>query len=816
VTVVAGPLQGIRVIDATGVCGELAGRVLADLGAEVIKLEPPGGAAARFRGPFEAGREGDPEASLYWAAVALGKRSAVLDPLDPREGARLRALLRAADVLLESFTRAERARAGLEPDRLLALNPGLVCVSITPFGSDGPLADAPASELTVEAAGGLLSLQGDRDRPPIPVGFPQAWFHAGAQAAADVVIALCERLRSGRGQHIDVSAQAAVVGTLMNATGFPSAVGRNPPATCEYRTEPPPPLFPGVDLPYVVPCADGWALVGLGIPGLGERTLHALLCRAEAAGQLDPELRAADFGRFIGDTVEGKLEIPRLVRAIDAARAFLATCTKRGVQEIAVAEGILLGPIQDMRDVLGDPQLRARGYWTEIAGRTYPGAFAQASATPIGPARPAPALGEGQALIDRVRSAPVPHTGPPPGDGPFAGLKVADFSWIAVAPQITKALADHGATVVRVESETRLDITRILPPFRDDKPGINNAQFMANFNTSKLGIALNLATEGGQRVARRLADWADVVVESFTPGTMARFGLDWEALSAGRPELIMLSTSLRGDTGPERGYTGFGTHGAALAGLLGITGWPDRPPIGPWGAYTDFIAQRYGIAALAAALHHRALTGRGQRIDLSQIEAAIHFVEPLLLDCAVNGRVAGPSGHASPYACPHGVYRCAGHERYVAIAVETPVQWEALRCAAPLDEFADPALRALAARSAKRDALEARLADWCAAHDAFALAERLRRTGVPAYAVLRPTDLFEDPQLGARGFFVPIEHPVMGMTRCDGFASRFSRTPARLRSPAPLLGEHTHGVLRDLLGYSDEEITELAIAGALS
>jgi crotonobetainyl-CoA:carnitine CoA-transferase CaiB-like acyl-CoA transferase len=556
--------------------------------------------------------------------------------------------------------------------------------------------------------------------------------------------------------------------------------------------------------------------VGLGIPGLGERTLHALMSAAERAGQVPEDLRGADWSHFIADTAQGKLGIPRLNAAMEVVRAYLATQTKRQLQDFSVAERILLGPVFDLRDVLDDPQLRARGYWHELAGRRHPGAFALLSETPLCATPPAPSLGEGQAELAGARAPRVPAAGAPSGKGALAGLRVADFSWIVVAPQITRALADHGATVVRVESEAKLDVTRVLAPFRDGRPGMNNAQFMANFNTSKLGVALNLATEGGRRAARRLADWADVVVQSFTPGTMARFGLDWETLSAGRPELIMLSTSLRGETGPERSYTGFGTHGVALAGISSITGWPDGPPVGPWGAYTDFIAQRYGLAALGAALHHRALTGRGQHIDLSQIEAAIHFIEPLLLDCATSGTVPGPSGHSSLYAAPHGVYRCAGHERYVAIAVESAEHWDALRRVAPLAEFGDPSLRGLAARRAARERLESRMADWCKGEEAFELAERLRRAGVPAYAVLRPTDLYADLQLAAHGFFIPVDHPVLGPTYCDGHVTRFSRTPARFHRAAPLLGEHTQLVLSDLLGYSDAEVAELAIEGALS
>ena len=235
----------------------------------------------------------------------------------------------------------------------------------------------------------------------------------------------------------------------------------------------------------------------------------------------------------------------------------------------------------------------------------------------------------------------------------FAGLKVADFAWVGVGPMISKALADHGACVVHVESRTRVDVLRRLPPFKDGEAGLDRSQFMANFNTSKLGLTLDLATDGGLALARRLADWADVVLESFTPGTMQKFGLDYATLSRKRPELVMLSTCLRGQTGPESTYAGFGGQGAALSGLHSITGWPDREPWGPWGAYTDFINPRFGVAALSAALIHRQRTGEGQYIDLAQTEAGIRFLEPLVLDYTKNGRVAGLTGHDSAYACPH-------------------------------------------------------------------------------------------------------------------------------------------------------------------
>jgi benzylsuccinate CoA-transferase BbsF subunit len=403
-----------------------------------------------------------------------------------------------------------------------------------------------------------------------------------------------------------------------------------------------------------------------------------------------------------------------------------------------------------------------------------------------------------------------------PRERAFTGLRVADFAWVGVGPIISKALADHGATVVHVESSTAPDVLRLGPPFKDNVAGLDNGQFMANFNSSKLGIAANLNTDGGRRIARRLIAWADVVLESYTPGTMAKWGLDYGTISEGRPDLVMLSTCLRGQTGPERTYTGFGGQGAAIAGIHGLTGWPDRPPYGPWGAYTDFINPRYGVAALTSALVHRARTGQGQYIDLSQVEAGIHFIEPVILDYTVNGRVWGLQGHDSPYACPHGVFATEGRERYIAIAVDTPAHWQALRSLAPLDDFADASFDGLEARQAEKQPIEDRLRAWCRDQDGFALAERLRAAGVPAHMVLRPSDLYNDAQLAHRQFFVTLNHTNMGPTPYDGHVTRFSATPGLLSKAAPCLGEDTQVVLREFLGYSDDDIAEFAAAGALT
>ncbi|HMO55145.1 MAG TPA: CoA transferase, partial [Tepidiformaceae bacterium] len=378
------------------------------------------------------------------------------------------------------------------------------------------------------------------------------------------------------------------------------------------------------------------------------------------------------------------------------------------------------------------------------------------------------------------------------------------------------ALADHGADVIHIESSTRPNTLRTLPPFKDNVPGLDRSQFFANFNSSKRGIALDLSKPDARAVARKLIAWADVVVESFTPGTMADLGLDYASVSKDHPDLVMVSTCLRGQTGPERAFGGFGGQGAALAGLWSITGWPDRAPTGPWGAYTDFIAPRYAVSALASALLHRSRTGEGQHIDLSQVEAGIHFLEPLALDYTVNGRLAGPQGHHSDRACPHGVFPVAGTERYLALSVESDEQWRGLCSLAPLGAFETPSFERLPIQYPAAEALRTALAAWTCDKDGWELAKKLRAAGAPACMVLRPSDLYDDPQLAHREFFVTLDHAVMGPTPYDGPVTHFSATPAILSRPGPALGQHTHEILQHTLGFSDDEIAELAATGALT
>ena len=806
-------LAGIRVVDLTTDRGELAGRVLADLGADVLKVEPIEGSRSRALPPFDE-RPGRQSGSLYWAAVGRGKRSAVLDVEDPADQAALRVLATDADILLESFAPGRMAELGLGYAELSASNPRLIYSSISPFGQSGPKSMWPVTELTVEAAGGLVMLQGDPDRPPIPVGLQQAAFHAGAQAAADCVIALNERDRSGFGQHLDTSMQEGIIWTLLNATGFPPNVGTNHPGTCEERALPREEidglLLAGLS---TIETADGYVLLGFGIGRAGD-IVAQVLREVRDAGELPPSIAGCDWTAGLPGVL-AQADAQAVVDAGRAIRRYFKARRKDDIHRWAVEHDLMVAPVNDAADLFHSPQLAARDFWQHEDDGDHPGPFAKLSRTPLTIDRPAPPLGNDRPGFEYGRSPQLaPHPAADRSGEAFEGLKVADFSWIGVGPITAKALADHGATVVHVESATRPDILRLAPPAKDGEPGLDRSQFFADYNSSKLGLALNLATDHGRELALKLIDWADVVVESFTPGTMKKLGLDPEALLADRPGLIWYSTCLLGQTGPYTTFAGFGQQGSAISGLHGITGWPDRPPAGTWGAYSDMITPHFGVAALTAAIYEHRRSGLGQRIDISQVEAAMQFMEPLLLDYTVNGRVPGPIGLASETASPHGTYPCAGTERWIAIACETDAQWDALRGVAPLEAFAH--LEGLEARQASDAEIDEALAAWTAPRDPFELERELIEAGVPASVAQFPSDLYDDPQLAHRGFFVTLNHSVMGPTPYDGHITHFSAKQRMLHKAAPALGEDTVEVLSDILGLSADEIEAAAIAGALT
>ena len=401
-------------------------------------------------------------------------------------------------------------------------------------------------------------------------------------------------------------------------------------------------------------------------------------------------------------------------------------------------------------------------------------------------------------------------------EGIFAGMKVADFTWAAAGPIVTKQLADNGATVVKVESFHHPDSVRLGGPFISDKPGVNRSGFFADFNSSKFSVAVNMGHPRAAEVIIPLIKWADVVAESFRPGVMQRWGFGYEDIRKHNPSIIMMSSSLNGEDGPWSQHPGFGAQGQALAGIHALTGWPDRPPAAPKGAYTDSVSPRFAASALLAAIIHREKTGVGQHVHLSQVETTVTLLTPQLLEFQIAHSKAERQGNEKKAVLLHGVFRCLGDERWIAIEIENETQWhQLLRVLARKQALAPVLAERDSWRVYERPLLEQAINEATASWDAFELMDELLAAGVPAGVALKGSDLLDNPMLEDRGHFWTLQHPEMGTLKYNGPAYRFSRTPSKLTRAAPCLGQDSSMVLPELLGLNDAMITDLRSSGAL-
>ena len=392
------------------------------------------------------------------------------------------------------------------------------------------------------------------------------------------------------------------------------------------------------------------------------------------------------------------------------------------------------------------------------------------------------------------------------GKNVFQDLKVVDFSWAIVGPLITKYLADFGATVVRVESMKNPCVQRATGPYKGGKVDVDKAGYFAIFNANKYSISLNFKHPEGNRIARRLAAWADVVVENFRPGVMERWGLGYEQVKQFNPEVVYLSSSTLGQTGPHRQYGGAGFLLVALGGFANYVGYPGDVPMRLPQAYTDFVTYRFGAAALVAALTSRQRTGCGTYIDLSQLESGLQFLLPAIMDYTVNQTESSRQGNLSSFAVPHNVYRCQGMDRWIAIAVFSDKEW-ALLCEVmgkpALAE--DPRFATFEERKKHEAEVDAEVEAWTRNQSAEELMPWLQSRGIAAGIVQNAEDIDKNPQLNWRKYFWKMEHPKLGKFPFLGLPFKFSKTPPEGRMPAPCLGEHTEYVCTKLLGMSDEE-----------
>ena len=773
-------LAGTRVIDLAGEPAAMAGRILADLGAEVVLVEPPDGHPLRAL----------PHRFLAWSA---GKASVVVDgPGDPR----LAKLLATADAVID--TPGFPGTWELDPGSA----PQAVWVSVTPFGRAGPRSAWRASDLGVMASSGNMYATGDPDRPPVRCSEPSGYAHVGGETAYAVLAALA----SGAPLRVDVSMQEVVfVANMVGLAEFAKTGHRGARRGANIgRTR------------EIWPCKDGWVSFGLRggkarVPSLETLTRLIVEDGIEAAA-----LTTRDWSEFSHTTATDDE-----LKAIEQPVAeYFGRHTMQELYEIACDTNLMLAPCNSPREIYASAQLAAREFFGPVGDvARFPRSFVVVSsrdgeAAAARPSGPAPAVG----------SADVAALGrkPAPGAGlatqraerhAWEGTNILEFGSGAAGPIATRYFVEHGATVLRVESRSRPDFLRVYALGPQNPHGLEGAPMFDGLNVSKRSVTLNLKHEKGVAIAKRLVtEWADAVIENFAPRAMRGFGLDYETLAASKPDLVMISSCLQGQSGPHRNYPGFGSQGAALAGFNWLTGWPDREPVGPYATITDSLAPRFVATALAAGLLYRRRTSRGVYLDLAQVEAGSYSLSPWLLEYELDGVIGSRMGNRSPRAVPHGAFPCLGDDRWVAIACWTDDEWARL---SGIIGYDDSSLARLAARLERVDDVESAVEAWTATRVREEIADLLQAAGIEAVPVQDFGDVHDDPQVAFREHFVPLTHPHMGDGLYERNGARLGDTPSAYERSGPTLGQDTDWVLGEVLGQSPAEQERLAADGAL-
>lgn len=797
----AGFLQGCRVLDLTDERGALAGAILAQLGAEVVLVEPTEGSGVRRAAPLADGA--DTPASLVHLVLNRGKRSVVCAPGD------LADLVADADVLITSGGPRDLAARGIPAfDALHRANPALIIASVSGFGLTGPKADWLDGDLVCGAAGLQLSLTGDADLPPLRCAVPQVFAAAAADAAAGVLVALAERSRSGTGQVVDCSAQESWV--WMAFTNAYAATWGAPVPTRNGAS----PRVGVSTVRFNFPAADGDVTITVLFGAAVGPYTNRLVGWMADEGECPAELAATDWAEF-----NPRTDPERQVRLNDAIAAFTARRTKAELLEGSRARRLLLAPALTLADVLAAEQFVERDLWRDLAvvpGRSVrvPGPLARSWPTACTELRPAPELGDmPRDALRRPRpaassTASVDRDHPHPA--PLQGLRVLDLTTSFAGPLTTRALAAFGARVVKVESERRPDLCRTSSPFLSKHP--DGSAPYAHVNAGKWSIALDLTRPDARGVLDDLASWADVIVDAYAPGALARMGLDEQRLRHLNPTAVVLQTTMLGQTGPFAPMPGYGNMASALCGFVTTTAWPGRPPVGPCGAYTDMMSPRLSLAAVLAALEHRRRTGQGTWIDLGQGESCLQMLAVALADTQLGGRSWEFRGNDDHAMAPHGVYPCAEPDTWVAIGCADDRQWAAL---ATVLGRGDLAGLSVTERHARREELDVLVTAWTRATSPGAADAVLQRAGVAAHAVQNGPECAVDEQLLHRGWLTDARHTLMGTVPVGTAPIRLSRTPAQCTVAGPMLGEHTDRVLTELLGYDDGLVGRLRDANVL-
>jgi crotonobetainyl-CoA:carnitine CoA-transferase CaiB-like acyl-CoA transferase len=787
-------LGHIRVVEMGQMPAAYCAGYLAGLGADVIKVEPPGGDTNRWLPPF-AGDIEDPERSIPFLNANLNRRSIVLDvaKVDGREA--LEHLLERADIFVEATPVGYLAMLGLDTERLKSINPGLVTVSLTPFGQWGPYSHFAANDAVVSAMSGVMMTQGDRSRAPVVVPCQIGSQLAGVHGAYTALAGVRHSRRTGLGQRIDLSLQEAISYAAFSSTVRYSHAG-------DIVTRP---AISGADDIFRTKNG-GYVQIAIFMAG------H---WRALARDWMqDPVLSRPEW-----DTIEYRKENQDRSQAL--IQQFVEGFGRDEFVAQAQKRGIACSPLNTLEEFVTNDHMRQRGWFCSVehpAVGVYevPGAPFIMSRTPWTISRPAPLLDQHREEIlaelarvpPRRETAAVSAAGPDPRAPPLNAIRVADITRAFAGPIGTMFLGFYGAEVIKVESEG-LDANRdpVRPLFPD-------------MNRNKLSCTIDLRSAGGKTLFMRLVERSDLVVENFSATVMKRLGLGYDELVKVKPDIIQIGMPGMGTTGPLKEWVSYGQNLQAFTGLSLLWGHPDSPMQShAKGVLPDYVGSALLALAATAALEYRDRSGFGQAVEVCQIDGQGSMMGPAILDYTINHRLWGSIGYREPLAAklsPFGCYPCRYDDTWIVIAGETDDHWRNLVAAMGATSWADaPRLIDRAGRCANRDEIDRGISAWTRAFTPHQLLYKLQRAGVPAGIAMNGEQIYHDPHLRARGHLVAVEHSPWGKLTHLGLPAIPSLSKVCADQRAPWLGDDNDYVFKRVLGLSQEEISAGVAAGSI-
>ena len=784
------PLSDLTVVEvAESVAGAFCGRMLAGFGARVMKVErPPRGTWTRYAEPQLNGRDA-PEAGALYLYDNMGKESLVLDWKTEEGKQTLLNLARSADVLIDDWQPQTRRELGIDNDSVQSLNPALINLSMTPFGLSGPYADWQSTPLISLALGGYLYLSGEEDREPLMLPGYQAQRLTAMKGYAGIMLALRAREITGRGQQVEVSEMEALAslhqftfvsheydGIIRKRAGVRLATGRR---TGGYPIT-------------TLACKDGYITFSASAAHQWDYVC-AMIGREDLL--IDPRFSAFQSLKDAADEID------------EILLEWVADKTRQEIVELAAGVySVPASPVFDLSETLRDGQYAERGLFAEFdhpngGTVTFPSVPFHMSATPP-KFTAAPTLGEHNEVILSKTPSPLMGEGWGGGENPLhpvhpcnspllSGIRVIDLTRVWAGPLVARILADFGAHVVKV-SDPRIPIDRTR--------GVDNKH-----NRNKDSLTLRLDLQEGRDAFLELASVSDIVIESFRPHVMRNFRLDYEPLRQVRPDIIMCSISGYGSEGAAAEFPAYGTSVESITGIPSLMGYTGEMPMTSGIAYPDPVTGMNALAAIMTALRHRTVTGQGQFIDIALAEGPVCQIGEFIGAYAHNGEQPERKGNSDYKHAPHGVYRCKGDDRWLAIAVTCEEQWRALCGVMGKPGLAeDRRFSNEAARKENESALNGIIASWTRERDAVEMMCELQAAVVPAGAVHRSVDMLDDPHLRGRDFFVTLDEPDVGRKTYPGQAIIAEGLPKQFWRPSAPLGAHNESIMNNLLGHIEK------------